>query len=65
MTGDRHSIGAPALPGLAVLGAFVTGVCGLLVAVVAVVSGDFVGAGVGLVASALAFGLLANAVFRR
>ena len=51
--------------GLTVLGAFIAGVAGLLVALVSVLSADFVAASVSLAASALAFGLLANAIFRQ
>lgn len=65
MTDDPDRPKAPAILGLSVLGAFITGVAGLAVCVLAALSADFAGAGVGLVASALAFGLLANAVFRQ
>jgi hypothetical protein len=65
MTDSSDRPNAPAILGLSVLGAFITGIAGLIVFVLAVLNADFVGAGVGLVASALAFGLLANAVFRQ
>jgi hypothetical protein len=50
--------GAAALCGLA------TGLAGWIAAVAAGFSGQWGLAGLGLIASALAFGLLANAVFR-
>jgi len=51
--------------GLATLGGGVTGVAGFLAALVAFFSGDFVATGVCLIAAALSFGLLANALFRQ
>ena len=49
---------------LAVVGAFVTGVAGLAMAVFSVIGGESTGAGALLAASALAFGLLAANVDR-
>jgi len=48
------------MAGLAILGAMVTGFAGLLTAIAKPDS-----AGTALIAAALAFGLLANAMFRR
>jgi hypothetical protein len=50
--------------GLVTLGGAITGVAGLVVAFVALLSGEFVATGVCLVAAALSFGLLANALIR-
>jgi hypothetical protein len=65
MKNNQQKDHASVLAGSTVLGAYVTGVAGLVMAVIAVLSADFVGAGVALAASALAFGLLANAFFRQ
>ncbi len=52
--------------GLSVIGLFIIGIAGLTAALFAVVNDqNYLGAGVCLAASALAFGLLANAMFRR
>ena len=53
------------LPGYAVGGALVVGVSGLILALLALIFGNFAGAGLCLIAAALAFGLLANAIYRR
>lgn len=53
------------MPGLAVVGALVTGAGSLFGAFVATGNGDFAGGGLFLVAAAVAFGLLCNAVYRR
>lgn len=50
--------------GASVYGGLLVGVFSLLVAYFAVSTMDWVGAGIALVAGALAFGLLANAVLR-
>jgi hypothetical protein len=47
-----------------VVGAILTGFAALLFSLLAHLSGDATGAGLGLIAAALAFGLLANACFR-
>jgi hypothetical protein len=52
------------LLGIVVIFGLITGFAGLLAAVAAFFSAEWVGAGVCLVASALAFGLLANAFLR-
>ncbi len=57
----RGSIAA----GLSVAGALLTGAGGLFGGFVATGNGDFVGGGIYLLAAAVAFGLLTNAVFRR
>ena len=49
---------------LAVVGTVFTGILGWVAAFVAFFGADFAGVGVSLVASALAFGLLAKAVLR-
>jgi hypothetical protein len=53
------------LVGLAVYGAALAGVAGLLMALVTVVTGNWGPASGGLVAAAFAFGTLANALLRR
>jgi hypothetical protein len=53
-----------AIIGLATLGSAIVGVAGFLVALFAFFNGDFTAAGVCLIAAALSFGLLANAVLR-
>jgi hypothetical protein len=53
------------LPGYAAAGALVIGVSGFVLGLVAVFFGDFSGVGLCLSAAALAFGLLANAIYRR
>ncbi len=54
------------IAGLSVIGVLVIGFTGIAAALFAVVNEqNYVGAGVCLFASALAFGLLANAVYRR
>jgi len=50
---------------ISMIGALCTGLLGLMMAVSARQVSDFVGAGVCMGASALSFGLLANAVFRQ
>lgn len=51
--------------GLCILGSLVTGGAGWFVALIALVNElDASGAGLALLASAMAFGLLANALFR-
>ena len=52
------------LVGIAVAAGMTTGGLSLVVAVVAVLGRDWMGAGVCLVAAALAFGLTANALLR-
>ena len=53
-----------ALIGLATVGGGITGVAGLVAALFALLSGDLVATGVCLVAAAVSFGLLANALLR-
>ena len=55
----------PIGPGHSIIGSLVTGVLGLLFAVFALFRGELSSAGICLIAAALAFGLLANAVYRR
>ncbi len=54
-----------AVPGLVVLLCIATGVAGLWIGLYAVERGDRTAAGSCLIAAALAFGLLSNALFRR
>ena len=51
--------------GLAAIGPAIVGIVGFVAAIFAYLSGDFVAAGVLLIASALAFGLLSVAVLGR
>jgi hypothetical protein len=53
------------LAGFLIVGAVVTGVCGLLGAVLATFQLNWVGAGACLIATAIAFTGLVNAVYRR
>ena len=53
------------MAGLVVIAGSIVGIAAFLAAIMAVFdSYDYVGAGICLLASALAFGLLANAIFR-
>jgi hypothetical protein len=53
---------AESVVGVAVLGSIVTGVAGLIGALFAFFGGDFVAAGVFLIAAALSYGLLGMAI---
>jgi hypothetical protein len=61
---QRKSDTFDAIIGTIVVGCLVTGLAGLLGALFAFFSGGWLGAGVCLVAAALALGLAANAVLR-
>ena len=50
------------LVGLVILGSGITGVASLIVGLVSLFDGDLIAVGVCLIAAALAFGLLANAL---
>ena len=64
MNQDRQQ--SSAIPGITILGCFVVGIAGLIGAMVGMFDlNDPTGAGACLVASAIAFGLAANAVFRK
>jgi hypothetical protein len=53
-------------PGLSIISGFVIGILGFVGALFAAINeSDYTGAGLCLIASALAFGLLANAMFRK
>lgn len=70
MTTDSSSTSSEArrtdwLVGLAVYGSALTGIVGLVLAVWSFLSGRWEAAGAGLVAGAVAFGALANALLRR
>ncbi len=53
-----------AVPGLVVVGGILTGLAGLVLSVVALVNGYETAAGLFMLAAAVAFGALANALFR-
>jgi hypothetical protein len=53
-------------PGLSIIGGFIIGIAGFFAALLAVFNEyDYAGAGLCLIASALAFGLMSNAMFRK
>lgn len=54
-----------AIPGLVVAGGMLTGVSAVILSIVALLGGQEVGAGLFMLAAAVVFGALANAVFRR
>ena len=62
MSKDHKTLGS--MIGIAVFGGAITGIVGLVVGVGAAMVGEPVAAGIALVAAALAFGMLANAVLR-
>ena len=64
---DRDSAvrSGTAAAGLGVIGALLTGFVGIVGSLLATLKAEFIGGGIYLLAAALAFGLLANAVFRR
>ena len=62
MSENRRQLDA--IIGLATLGGGIIGVASFVVALIAFLNGDFLAAGVCLIAAALSFGLLANAVLR-
>ena len=62
MSKDHKTLGSTI--GIAVFGGAITGIAGIVVGVAAAIVGEPLGAGLALVAAALAFGLLANAVLR-
>jgi hypothetical protein len=62
MSKDHQTLGS--MIGVAVFGGAITGIVGLVVGLGAAIVGEPVAAGLALVASALSFGLLANAVLR-
>jgi hypothetical protein len=62
MSEDRRKLDT--IIGLAAIGSSITGVASLIVAIFPFFNGEFVAAGACLIAAALSFGLLANAVFR-
>ncbi len=61
---DKQAFRITTMVGQSVLAGMVTGFAGLVVATFSFFSGDWIGAGVCLVASAVAFGFLANALLR-
>lgn len=61
---DHNSDGLKRVIGLAMVGCGVTGVASLVAALFPFLSGEFVGAGLCLLAAAVSLGLLANAVLR-
>ena len=57
---------SPVWAGLSVFGGFVIGIIALLAGILAVFNEyDYIGAGLCFLAAALAFGMLANALFRK
>lgn len=54
----------PSLPGYAVMGAMITGGASLVLVFWAVQDNEHIGAGIMLLAAAIAFGSAANAMFR-
>lgn len=62
---DRKDDVGGTVPGFAVLGGLTIGVVAGAAGLLAALSSDFSGAGVCFAAAALAFGLVANAVYRR
>ena len=62
MSEDRKKLDA--VIGLATIGSSIVGVVSLIAAVMALVSGEYLGTGMCLTAAALSLGLLANAVLR-
>ena len=61
---NQSSEGLERVIGLALVGCSITGVASLVAALFPFFSGEFVGAGVCLLAAAVSLGLLANAVLR-
>jgi hypothetical protein len=56
----------PVWAGLSVLGSFIVGIIALLAGILAILNEfNYIGAGLCFMASALAFGLLANSFFRK
>lgn len=56
----------PVWAGLSVLGGFIVGIIGLLAGLLAILNEfNYIGAGLCFLASALAFGLLANSIYRK
>lgn len=53
------------LTGFSIIVSLVTGIASLVVAIFALINADWTGAGIALVAAALAFGLLLNALLRQ
>lgn len=64
MNGNSKPGSASAVPGLVVAAGMLTGTAGLILSIIALFGGQEIGAGLFMLAAALAFGLMANAVFR-
>ncbi len=64
MTDKPSRFDSSTVLGLAVLGCYITGASGIIATFISMFRGDGIGAGISLVASAFAFGLLATAIFR-
>ena len=62
MTNNKND--AASIAGLAIIGTCIIGVASLIAALFSFLAGDFAAGGICLLASALSFGLLANAVLR-
>jgi hypothetical protein len=63
MSEDRRPLNV--FIGLATVGSAVVGGIGLLTAILVLFNGDVIAAGLSLIAAALAFGMLANAMLRQ
>ena len=58
--------GNPVWAGLSVLGSLIAGLIGMLAGLLAILNEfDYIGAGLCFLASGLAFGLLANSIYRK
>ena len=56
----------PVWAGLSLLGGFIVGLIGMLAGFLAILNEfDYIGAGLCFLASAMAFGLLANSIYRK
>jgi FtsH-binding integral membrane protein len=64
MHGSKRPSTESAVPGYVAAAAILTGGTGLVLSVVAYVNGQEIGAGLFLLAAAIAFGALVNAFFR-
>ena len=62
MSKDHKTLGS--MIGIAVFGGAITGIAGFVVGVGAALVGEPVAAGLALIAAAVSFGMLANAVLR-
>jgi hypothetical protein len=61
---EKQTTRIMAFLGQSVIAGMITGIAGLVAAVFAFIGGDWTGTGVCLIAAALSFGMLANAMLR-